>query len=314
MISESELSDGVKDRAIAIFRAVAVGEARVHNMPVEDVHFHEVGAFDSIADIVAAAICLDYLGIERVYASAVPLGSGGLIRTQHGVMPLPAPATMEILSGYPVTLTDVPFELTTPTGAGIIRALSHGTLTNEEVRVESVGFGAGTRELPDRPNLLRVAIGRIEAEDTGSAGVPADSDTMVQAEANVDDMNPQMWPYVLERLLEEGAVDAWLTPILMKKGRPAHTLSILAPPESIDAVIDVLWSETTTIGIRMSHVARRKLGRESVTVETEFGPVRMKRIDGPGGSTLRPEADEALRIAREQSLPLRDVLERLSRR
>lgn len=307
MIAESALSNGVKRRAISIFHAIAVGEARVHNMPVEQVHFHEVGAYDSIADIVATAICLDYLEVDALYSSPVPLGSGGMIRTQHGVMPLPAPATLEILKDYPVRLTNVPFELTTPTGAGIIRALSRGTLDTEKLIVEAVGFGGGTRELPDRPNLLRVVIGHLAEE------ADEERDTVTLLEANVDDMNPQVWPYVMERLLEAGALDAWLAPVLMKKGRPGHVLSVLAEPGREDDLVDILWRETTTIGVRSGTVSRRKLKREEVTVDTEFGPVRMKRVNGPAGEELRPEADEAVRIARERSLPLHQVLETLSR-
>lgn len=306
MIGGSGLAAGVKERSIAIFHAIAVGEARVHNMAVEQVHFHEVGAWDSIADIVAAAICLEHLGVERVYSSPIPLGSGGTIRTQHGVMPLPAPATLEILKGYPVRLTNVPYELTTPTGAGIVRALSAGTLESEELHVEAVGFGAGTRELPDRPNLLRVAIGTLATAE--------EQDTAVLMEANIDDMNPQMWPHVIERALEAGALDAWLTPVLMKKGRPGHILSILAARHHVDELTALLWRETTTIGVRYSTVSRRKLKREEVVVDTRFGPVRMKLVEGPDGITPRPEADEAMRIAREHSLPLRDVLDELSRR
>ncbi len=304
MIENSRLSSGVKERAVAIFRAIAVGEARVHNMQLEDVHFHEVGAFDSIVDIVGTAIALDHLGIDAVYSAPVPLGSGGMIRTQHGIMPLPAPATLEILKGYPVQLTNVPFELTTPTGAGVLRGLSKGMLASEKLLIERVGFGAGTRELPDRPNLLRVAIGTLATQE--------EQDTAVLMEANVDDMNPQVWPHVLERLLQAGALDAWLTPVLMKKGRPGHVLSVLAMPEAVNRFLEILWQETTTIGVRTSTVSRRKLKREELIVNTEFGPVRMKRIEGPDGTVLRIEADEAARIAREQSMPLREVFERLT--
>lgn len=304
MIENSRLPSGVKERAVAIFRAIAVGEARVHNMQLEDVHFHEVGAFDSIVDIVGTAIALDHLGIDAVYSAPVPLGSGGMIRTQHGIMPLPAPATLEILKGYPVQLTNVPFELTTPTGAGVLRGLSKGMLASEKLLIERVGFGAGTRELPDRPNLLRVAIGTLATQE--------EQDTAVLMEANVDDMNPQVWPHVLERLLQAGALDTWLTPVLMKKGRPGHVLSVLAMPEAVNRFLEILWQETTTIGVRTSTVSRRKLKREELIVNTEFGPVRMKRVEGPDGTSLRPEADEAVRIAREQSLPMREVLEKLT--
>ena len=303
MIEGSRLPSGAKEKALAIFRAIAVGEARVHDMSIDDVHFHEVGAYDSIVDIVGVAIALDHLGVEAVYSSPVPLGSGGMIRTQHGIMPLPAPATLEILKGYPVQLTNVPFELTTPTGAGILRGLSGGTLATDTLSVERVGFGAGTRELPDRPNLLRVAIGSLAGQE--------EHDTAVLIEANVDDLNPQVWPHTIERLLGAGALDAWMTSVLMKKGRPGQVLSVLSRSDAVDRLTEILWRETTTIGVRTSTVSRRKLKREEVVVETEFGPVRMKRVEGPDGTVLRPEADEAMRIASEKLLPLRDVLERL---
>ena len=309
MIGGSGLPDRVKERAIAIFRAIAVGEARVHNMRVDDVHFHEVGAYDSIADIVAVALCLEDLGIDRVLTSPIPLGSGGMIRTQHGTMPLPAPATLEILKDYPVVMTALPFELTTPTGAGIVRALSDGSLQGREFRVCGTGFGAGTRELPDRPNLLRVVIGEM---DEAEPKTPEESDTVMLVETNVDDMNPQAWPHVIDRLLDAGALDAWLTPILMKKGRPAHVLSVLADERDLEKLSEIIFAETSTIGIRTQRVERRKLPREEGVMETVFGPVRAKYIRTPEGVVARPEAEEIRRIAGERNLPFRRVEEILS--
>lgn len=304
MIDASGLSGGVKDRAKRIFAAIAVAEARIHNMDLSEVHFHEVGALDSIADIVAVALCLDHLGVEEVYSSVVPLGSGGMIRTQHGVMPLPAPATLEILKGYPTTLTSVPFELTTPTGAGILKALSRGTLTTEAMQVQRIGFGAGTRELPDRPNLLRVVIGDMLLDE--------EHDLVTVIEANIDDLNPQIYPFLLERLLDSGALDAYLTPIIMKKGRPGMLLTVLAPSGGVDDLTGVIYRETTTIGVRYRDQRRRKLLREEICVPTEFGPVLMKKITGEGGTRLAPEFEEARRIARERALPLRTVMEKLA--
>lgn len=303
MIDRSELAPRVKDHSKAIFRAIAIGEARIHNMDVAAVHFHEVGAIDSIADIVATAICLEHLGIEAIYSSQVPVGSGGMIRTQHGVMPLPAPATLEILKGYPIVLTNVPFELTTPTGAGIIKALSRGTLASERLQVERVGFGAGTRELPDRPNLLRVVVGEIVGE--------GEFDTVTMIETNIDDMNPQVFPFLIERLLETGAVDAYVTPVIMKKGRPGMLLSVLAPDGAVDELTKVIYRETTTIGVRYREMTRRKLPREEILVPSEFGPIRMKRIATAAGIRIQPEYDEARRIARERSIPLQTVLRKL---
>lgn len=303
MIDRSGLSAGVKQRARSIFAAIAVAEARIHDMEIEEVHFHEVGALDSIADIVAVALCLEHLGVEEVYSSVVPLGSGGMIRTQHGMMPLPAPATLEILKGYPTRLTSLPFELTTPTGAGILKALSRGTLSTEVFHARRVGFGAGTRELPDRPNLLRVIVGDMVAEE--------EQDVVTEIEANIDDLNPQVYPYLIERLLESGALEAFLTPVIMKKGRPGMLLTVLAPAGALDDLTEVIYRETTTIGVRYAERKRRKLPREEVVIPTEFGAVRMKRIAGEGGARLAAEYEEARRIARERALPLRVVLDRL---
>ena len=305
MIERSALPERARNHAKDIFRAIAIGEGRIHNVAVEDVHFHEVGGLDSIADIVAVAVCLDHLGIDAIYSAPVPLGSGGMIRTQHGVMPLPAPATLEILKGYPVRLTDIPFELTTPTGAGIIKALSRGTLAMERLMVERIGFGAGTRELPDRPNLLRVVIGEITSDE--------EHDVVTVVEANIDDMNPQVYPYLIERLLESGALDAYLTPVTMKKGRPGMLLTAVAPDGALDELVKVIYRETTTIGVRFREMTRRKLPRESILVPTEWGDVRMKRIVTPDGTRIVPEFEEARRIAREHSLPLRDVMEKMGR-
>jgi len=303
MIRGSGLPAGVKDRALRIFREIAIAEARIHNTTPEDVHFHEVGALDSIADVVAVALCLDHLGIDEVYSAPVPLGTGGMIRTQHGIMPLPAPATLEILKGYPVMLTDVPFELTTPTGAGIIKALSHGTLAVQQMQVERIGFGAGTRELPDRPNLLRVVIGELVGAE--------ERDTVTGVEANIDDMNPQVYPYLIERLLGSGASEAFLTPVIMKKGRPGMLLTVLAPSGAVDEVTKVIYQETTTIGVRYREMSRRKLPREEVLIPTEFGTVRMKKIESPDGIRIAPEYEECRRIAQERGIPLHEVLMRL---
>jgi uncharacterized protein (TIGR00299 family) protein len=303
MIERSTLAAGVKEMSRGIFKAIAVAEARIHNTDVDDVHFHEVGGLDSIVDIVGVAICLEHLGVQAVYSSPVPLGSGGMIRTQHGVMPLPAPATIEILKGYPVRLTELPYELTTPTGAGIIKALSQGALTIEQLQVERIGFGAGTRELPDRPNLLRVVIGEKLGEEQ--------YDLVVAIEANIDDMSPQVYPYLIERLLETGALDAWLTSIIMKKGRPGMLLSVLAPQGALDELTKLIYRETTTIGVRYREMSRRKLPREAILVDSEFGPVRMKSITASNGLRISPEYDEVSRIARERAIPFHIVLRKL---
>lgn len=303
LIDRSSLAENVKECARAIFKEIAIAEARIHNVTVEEVHFHEVGGLDSIADVVSVALCLDHLGIDEVYSAPVPLGTGGIIRTQHGTMPLPAPATLEILKGYPVLLTSIPFELTTPTGAGIIKALSRGTLATEQMQVDRIGFGAGSRELPDRPNLLRVVIGELIGNE--------EHDMVTVIESNIDDMNPQVYPYLIERLLESGSYDAYLTPVIMKKGRPGMVLTVLAPAGAVDELTKVIYRETTTIGVRYREMNRRKLPREEILVPTEFGPVRMKKIETLDGLRIVPEYEEARRIARERALPLHEILVRL---
>lgn len=305
IIDGGSFTQNVKTTAKMIFREIAVAEAKVHGSTLEKVHFHEVGAIDSIVDIVGTAICFDHLGIERVYSSAIRTGSGGTVKTQHGIMPIPAPATLEILKGYPTVLTDIPLELTTPTGAAIIKAMSSGVITLERMRVESVGYGAGTKEIPQVPNLLRVFIGELE---------PAlDQDEIVSVETNIDDMNPEIIPYVIERLLAVGAHDAYTIPILMKKGRPGMLLSILTERRMLDPVLEVVFRETTTLGVRIQPTERRKVRRESRTVKTSFGPTRVKAVIYDGSERLIPEHDECRRIAIERNLPLKEVYRMLER-
>jgi uncharacterized protein (TIGR00299 family) protein len=305
LIEQSDLKPGVKDRAKKIFHEVAVAEAKVHNSTIEKVHFHEVGAIDSLVDIVGTSICMDLMGIEQVFSSPVKVGNGGTVTTQHGVMPIPTPATSEILKGYPVVLTDIPFELTTPTGAAIIKALSHGTLASERLTVSSIGYGAGTKELTGIPNLLRVIIGELE---------PAlNRDEMLVVETNIDDMNPEILPYVIEKLIAVGANDAFLTPILMKKGRPAHLLSTLVERSKMDTILSLIFRETTTLGIRIHPVERRKLERTQETVQTSLGTVSVKSVTLDGKEKLIPEFEECKRLAVEKNLPLKEIYSILDR-
>jgi uncharacterized protein (TIGR00299 family) protein len=305
IIEQSDLSTDVKDRAKELFHEVAVAEAKVHCTTIEKVHFHEVGAIDSLVDIIGTSICVEQLGIERVFSSPVKVGNGGTVATQHGVMPIPTPATSEILKGYPVVLTDIPFELTTPTGAAIIKALSHGTLSFEQLTVHAIGYGAGTRELPGIPNLLRVVVAEIEPR--------LDRDEAVLIETNVDDMNPEVLPYVVETLIAAGANDAFLTPILMKKGRPGHLLSALVERSQMEAILSIMFRETSTLGVRIQHVERRKLSRTQKTVQTSLGTVIVKSVAVDGKEKLIPEFEECKRVAIERNLPLRDVYSILDR-
>jgi len=299
IIDKSGLTPAVKDRADKIFHEVAVAEARVHHSTPEKIHFHEVGAVDSIVDIVGASLCIDYFGIERIYSSPVKLGSGGFVNTQHGKMPIPTPATIEILKEYPTLLTEFPYELTTPTGAAIIKALSAGILAEERISIQAIGYGAGTREMPEVPNLLRVLIGDLDPLH--------ENDEIVSIETNIDDMNPEIYPYVIEQLLARGAHDAFLIPLIMKKGRPGMMVSILVERSKVEMVLAVLFRETTTLGVRIQPVERKKLPRSEKIIQTSFGGVRCKSVLSEGRERLIPEFEECKRIAKERDLPLKDV-------
>jgi uncharacterized protein (TIGR00299 family) protein len=299
IIGGSGLSTRVKEDSERIFHEIAVAEAKVHNTSVEKIHFHEVGALDSIVDIVGTAVCLEKFGIERVHSSPVKLGGSGFVRAEHGQLPVPTPAALEILKDYPIVLTDFGFELTTPTGAAIIKALSSGTLSQERIRVEKIGYGAGSRELEKVPNLLRVMIGELESQ--------YDQDEIVTVETNIDDLNPEVYPYVIDRLLSVGAHDAYLVPVIMKKGRPGILLSILANKANLDAVLSVVYSETTTLGVRIQSVDRRKLQRTYKEINTSLGTVKAKAVVTDGVERLVPEFEECKRIAVEKKLSLLEV-------
>jgi hypothetical protein len=299
IIDNSGLRPAVKERSKKIFREVAVAEARVHATTIDKVHFHEVGALDSLVDIVGVSICLDLLGIETVYSSPMKVGRSGLVNSQHGKLPVPTPATLEILKGYPLQLTEIPYELTTPTGAAIVKALSAGVLSTESIRVEKIGYGAGSREIEHLPNLLRVLIGDLDPSYR--------TDEIVSIETSIDDMNPEIHPYVVERLLAAGAHDAYLIPMVMKKGRPGILLSALVDRVKMDAVLAVLFKETTTLGVRIQAIERRKLRRELRQVETSFGIVNVKAVVNDGVEHLRPEFEDCRRIASERQIPLIEV-------
>lgn len=305
IIERSTLSDRVKDRAKSIFAVLAHAEAKIHNTSVEAVHFHEVGALDAIVDVVGTAICLELLGVERAYSSPVKLGSGGFVDTEHGKMPIPTPATVEILKDYPTILTDIPFELTTPTGAAIIKSLSSGVLTMEHLKIESIGYGAGTKEFDGVPNLLRVFVGEIPQT--------YEKDELVMVETNIDNMNPEIYPYVLERLLAAGAHDAYIIPIIMKKGRPGILFSVLTNRSAIETIIDIMFRETTTLGLRIQPVERRKLTRSQREVQTSFGFVKAKVISVNGEERLTPEFEECKRLAKERGLPLLEIYNELQK-
>ena len=300
MIEESSLPDAAKTNAAKIFRRLAVAEGQVHGKPPEAVHFHEVGAIDSIIDIVGAAAALSLLGIERVYCSPFRVGTG-TIRCAHGEIPVPAPATANLLQGFPVIQTPVETELTTPSGAAILSTLAESVGPMPSCRVTSVGYGAGSRDIEGRPNVLRVFIGH-----TAPDGL--ESDVVQIIEANVDDMSPEFFGGILARLLDAGALDATVAPVQMKKGRPGFLISAIVPPGLADAVQEIFFRETTTFGVRILEARRSKLAREIRQVETPLGTVRIK-IGTLAGKIIRvkPEHDDCARLAAERGLPFAEV-------
>ena len=298
MIQAAHLSPRVEEISLAVFRRLAEAEGEVHGVDPDAVHFHEVGAVDSIVDIVGAAFGLAHLGVQRCLVGAIPVGSG-IVRSQHGPIPVPAPATMQLLRGFAVRQGDGAGELVTPTGAAILAALAEPK-PPVGFQVERVGYGAGTRVLEDRPNLLRLVLGR---ETT-----PIGADELVLLEANVDDGSPEMIAYVMERLFAAGAKDVFLTPIVMKKGRAATKLSVLCVPTDREAMAAIVLAETTSIGIRSTTCTRTVLRRTIVTVATEYGDVRVKVANAPGGfDNLSPEYEDCRRLAGERSVPFKVV-------
>ncbi|HVC00329.1 MAG TPA: nickel pincer cofactor biosynthesis protein LarC [Candidatus Dormibacteraeota bacterium] len=308
LIERAKLAPRAAGRARAIFERLGQAEAKVHDIPVERVHFHEVGAVDSIVDIVGAAIGFDLLGIEEFFTSPLNLGSGQ-VKTAHGILPVPAPATAELLRGFACYSTGIERELVTPTGAAIVSTLAAGSGPMPPMRIDAVGVGAGSADLAEQPNMLRLFVGERTGGDGGA------SETVAVIEASIDDMNPQLYGYFAERALEAGALDVFSTPAQMKKNRPGQLVTVLARPEAADRLIDLLFLETTTLGVRISQALRRPLDREWVTVETAHGPVRMK-IARASGRVLNaaPEYEDCRRIAAERGVPLKEVMaEALSR-
>src|SRR5829696_3719862 len=274
IIEGSALSDAVKQRAVQIFTRLAEAEARVHNEPLDHVHFHEVGALDAIVDVVGAAICFDALPIDRFICSPIHAGSG-MVKMAHGQFPIPPPAVTELLKGVPFYATDIKGELLTPTGAAIITTVCNEYGPIPQMLMETTGYGAGTREYPDFPNVLRVLLGETEEKS-------ATDERLWMLETNLDDSSPQIVGHVMDRVLELGALDCFFTPVQMKKNRPGVLLSVLCGRDEKEAVMKLLFMETTTLGVRSYQVGRRALKRTVVRVETQYGPIDVKvaHLDG----------------------------------
>src|SRR5258705_3835997 len=302
IILNSSLSPGVKDRAVQIFTRLAEAEARVHNEPIEKVHFHEVGALDAIVDVVGAAICFELLGIHRFVCSPLHVGSG-MIEMAHGRFPVPPPAVAELLKGVPFYSTEIKGELLTPTGAAIITTVCAEYGPIPQITIERTGYGAGTREYDNFPNVLRVMLGETVAQH------PAD-EWLWLIETNVDDVSPQIIGYVMDRAFELGALDCYFTPVHMKKNRPGVLLSILSDKKQKESLMQLLFKETTTLGVRTYEVARRALQRSMVRVETLYGPIDVKvaHLNGRVVNEM-PEFEQCRHAATKADVPLKFVEE-----
>ncbi len=296
IIQGAQLSPKAQANALAVFRRLGEAEAKSHSVPIEKVHFHEVGAVDSISDVVGACVALDLLGIDEIRCSQINVGSG-TVNTEHGVLPVPTPATAELLKNSPVYAAGPETELTTPTGAALVTTLAAGFGPLPAVNVLSQGFGAGDKDFPQQANVLRVLIG--ERSDA------AEATTVTMLEANIDDSSPQVLGYAMERLFEAGALDVTLTPVFMKKSRPGTLVSVMAAPENAEQLSSILFAETTTLGVRSYRAERRVLARHFAEVETMYGKVRIKYTEG---GSFAPEFDDCRSVASAHGIPLRIVM------
>jgi len=309
IIGKAGISDRAKRTAIAIFDALGAAEAKIHATSIEKVHFHEVGAVDAMVDIVCAAVGAEALGVDEIVCSPLNVG-GGTVKCAHGTFPVPAPATVELLKDAPVYSSGAQAELVTPTGAAIVKTLATRFGAFPEMRIEKSGYGAGTRDFPGHPNVARLTIG--EAASTLAAKTA--SETVTVLEANLDDLNPQVFGYVMDRLLEEGALDAFGMPVQMKKNRPGTLLTVLCKPEDASKLTQLVFTETTTLGVRRRDEVRQTLARRWESVGTQWGDVRIKIASMNGTITnYAPEYEDCRRIASEQHVPLKTVMQEAAR-
>ena len=309
IIRKAAISDTSKKAAIAIFAALGTAEAKIHATSIENVHFHEVGAVDAMVDIVCAAVGAEALGVEEIVCSPLNVG-GGTVECAHGTFPVPAPATLELLREIPVYSSGVPAELVTPTGAAIVKILAKRFAPFPAMTIEKSGYGAGTREFAGHPNVVRLTVG----ETPSRLAAKMASETLTVLEANLDDLNPQVFGYVMDRLLEEGAWDAFGVPVQMKKNRPGMLLTVLCKPEDSDKLTQLLFTETSTLGVRRRDQVRQTLARRWEHVSTEWGEVRIKIASMNGTVTnYAPEYEDCRRIATEHGVPLKMVMQEASR-
>jgi uncharacterized protein (TIGR00299 family) protein len=303
ILNKSQLPPPVRDRAASIFQKLGEAEARVHDVPLEKIHFHEVGAVDAIIDVVGACIGFHALAIDKFACSPLNVG-GGTAKMAHGVLPVPAPATANLLQGKPTYSNGVQRELVTPTGAAIVATLCESFGPQPAMSVSAIGYGAGTADLESQPNVLRIMIG-----EASEKAVPAHDQEITVIEANLDDMNPQIYGYVQEKALAAGALDVFTTPVQMKKNRPGTLLTVLCRPADAQGLMSLIFAETTTFGVRSHTAQRRVLPRESVKVKTKFGDVRVK-LSRVNGRVLHaaPEYEDCRKLAEEKNVPLQRVI------
>ena len=309
IIAKSGISDTAKTTAIAIFEALGAAEAKIHSTLIEKVHFHEVGAVDAMVDIVCAAVGAEALGVDEFICSPLNVG-GGTVKCAHGTIPVPAPATVELLKDAPVYSSGVQAELVTPTGAAIVKTLARRFTAFPAMKIEKSAYGAGSREFPGHPNVLRLTIGEVAS----SLAAKTASDTVTVLEANLDDLNPQVFGYVMDRLLEEGALDVFGVPVQMKKSRPGTLLTVLCKPEDASKLTQLIFTETTTLGVRRRDEMRQTLARRWENVHTQWGEVRIKIASMNGTvANYAPEYEDCRRIAAEHHVPLKTVMQEASR-
>lgn len=307
VIAESAISASAKRTATAIFEALGAAEAKIHNVPVETIHFHEVGAVDAIVDIVCAAVGAEALNVDRFVCSPLNVG-GGTVVCAHGTFPVPAPATVELLSGAPIYSGEVQKELVTPTGAAIVKVLADSFGPLPPMTLEKSGYGAGSRNFPAHANVLRITVGESADVQESKRDLPLDE--VIVLEANIDDLNPQLFGYVAEQALAVGALDVFATPVQMKKSRPGTLLTLLAKPEDAEQIARLVFRETSTIGIRTRREQRYVLPRRHETVQTQWGEVRMKVAQIKGSvSNYAPEYEDCRRIAEQYHVPLKHVMQ-----
>jgi uncharacterized protein (TIGR00299 family) protein len=309
IISAAAISDGAKKTAIAIFEALGRAEAKIHDTSVESVHFHEVGAVDAMVDIVCAAVGSEALGVDEIICSSLNVG-GGTVKCAHGTFPVPVPATLELLADAPVYSSGLQAELVTPTGAAIVKTLASRFAAFPEMKIEKTGYGAGSRDFPGHPNVVRLTVGGAATALVARTA----SETITVLEANLDDLNPQLFGYVMDRLLAEGALDAFSMPVQMKKNRPGTLLTVLCKPEDASKLTQLIFTETTTLGVRRRDEMRQTLARRWESVRTPWGEVRVKIASMNGTVTnYAPEYEDCRRIAAEHHVPLKTVMQEAAR-